>query len=93
MSQLKKLALAGSADLVPCSEALPLLSRSAIQRLIHRGALPAVKVANQWLTTTKLAQAFWAETLTPKPRTTPVLIVPGGIAEEHERARLVILGK
>lgn len=91
MSQLKKLALAGSQDLVPVTKALPLLSRSAIQRRIHAGEMPAVKIANVWCSTARIAQAFWVDSLTPQPKAKP--LVSDDLKAEHERARVAILGK
>ena len=91
MSQLKKLALANSPELVTCEEALPALSRSALQRMIHSKRIPALKINNRWRTTKKIGQAFWMLTWEPRPKHSA--FVNEDLAAEHERARVAILGK
>ena len=93
LSQLKKLAVAGSQDLVPVTKALPLLSRSAIQRMIHGGKLPAIKINNVWSSTVRIAQTFWVDSLvaSPSPKRT-VFRTDDDLKAEHERARVAILG-
>jgi hypothetical protein len=93
MTVLKKMVLTGAKDLVPCEDALPGMSRSAIQRRIHGRQIPAVKRGNRWVTTARIAQAFWAESMAPQmvTRWRPT-DAAGELVAEHERARWAILG-
>lgn len=89
-AKLEQMAIAGSTELIPVSQALPLLGSQQIYRMIRAQKLPAVKIG-VFLTSQAIASEFFRKAIRPTTKTKePVVLEPDRVAQIEDAKRRVM---